>query len=159
MNAHSTIETPQAKRTNLEEFCRLRGRLVSLYAKLEQAIVGAIQRLDPKGKIPPMLSPRLKRFRSLLKEGGEQSFVDKIEKSLDALEEHVGRRNALVHADGNLAPSGEGSWRWVWHCARSEDGEQERGWWTAQELLDWEADLHSHIDRLCAHVRKVDGKK
>lgn len=132
------------------EFHTLCGQLTRLYARVEGDMVHAIEALDPSGKIPPTLSQRVARLRTLI-ENRTDPISKNMGKSLDGLKPHFERRNVLVHGTGTIANRAT-SWLWPWEIRTGSKAVIERGFWTAQEMRDFQKDLKSKSDRLHSHV-------
>ena len=155
MNAVTPIAAPAdaTATSHAEEFYRLCGRMVGRYARIEFDIVRAIKALDAEGKIPATLNQRVERLRALIA-AKPNSNLASLEKSLDGLRPHLERRNIIVHGCGSIA-SRSGSWLWPWTMWAAPKTEEERGFWTSQEMRDFYRELNSASDRLHAYVERL----
>lgn len=138
------------------EFHTLCGQLTRHYASVEVDVLRAIEWLDPTGKTPPTLSQRVARLRTLI-ENRTDPISKNMGKSLDGLKPHFERRNVLVHGTGTIANRAT-SWLWPWEIRTGSKAVIERGFWTAQEMRDFQKDLKSKSDRLHSHVNQLAKK-
>lgn len=160
MNAVTAIEAGQAKSassSHAAEFHFLCGQMTRHYARVEADVVRAIDRLDPDGKIPPMLSSRTARL-SLLIDRRSDAPSKGIAKALIALQPHLDRRNILIHGVGTVA-SRPNNWLWPWEVRAGSKAIKERSFWTDVEMREYQSDLkskcdrlHSYVDRLCQNI-------
>lgn len=105
-----------AHRAATDDVNRWRGHCVESYARLELEVTTTLYAMaaapDAKVSVPHNFGEKVKKLRLVIEPG--QPFANaKLAKGLHKFEDHLIRRNMLVHSVGRVLVDAKG--QWVWH--------------------------------------------
>ena len=141
---------------------RWRGHCVERYARLEHEVTTTLSAMAAAPgstvRVPHNFREKVKSLRAAITADG--SFANpKLAKALDSFEDHLTRRNMLVHASGKVWIDGKGEWLWRYQFQPSGKGKTvEVGCFEEQEARAIEEALARESQSLGGQLRALRQK-
>ena len=164
MTVHIPIErsVSDAHRAATDDVNRWRGHCLESYARLEFEVTNTLRAMadepNSKAAVPHNFGDKMKKLRSVIGPG-EQFANGKLAKTLNEFDDHLGRRNLLVHATGKVTINAKGEWLWRYQFQPSgKNVPMQDGFFEQGIALDIEKSLAQASKRLGDQLRTLRQK-